>query len=102
MAAQMWMIPAQRAALHDDKARLLPRLGQVRCPVLLMEGAASPPVIGQILDTLEAGLSDVRREKIEGAGHMAPITHAEEVAAVLGDFLDAATQQGAGKRALSG
>ncbi|KPQ16581.1 MAG: putative hydrolases or acyltransferases (alpha/beta hydrolase superfamily) [Rhodobacteraceae bacterium HLUCCO18] len=102
MAAQMWMIPAQRTALHDDKARLLPRLGQVRCPVLLMEGAASPPVIGQILDTLEAGLSDVRREKIEGAGHMAPITHAEEVAAVLGDFLDAATQQGAGKRALSG
>jgi hypothetical protein len=27
MAGQMWMIPAQRASLHDDAANLLPRLG---------------------------------------------------------------------------
>ena len=27
MAAQMWMIPAQRAALHDDKARLFAEVG---------------------------------------------------------------------------
>jgi len=101
MAAQMWMIPAQRIALHEDSAALLPRLDQVRCPVLLMEGATSPPVIGQILDTLEAGLADVRRAKVEGAGHMAPISHAQEVAAVIGEFLDTATQ-GAGKRAFSG
>jgi pimeloyl-ACP methyl ester carboxylesterase len=100
MAAQMWMIPAQRTALHEDSAVLLPRLDQVRCPVLLMEGAASPPVIGQILDTLEAGLADVRREKIVGAGHMAPITHAEEVATVLGGFLDRAVKE-AGKRTFS-
>jgi lipase len=68
MAGQMWMIPAQRASLHDDAANLLPRLGGVACPVLLIEGALSPPVIGRILDRLEAGLGDVRRARILGAG----------------------------------
>jgi lipase len=100
MAGQMWMIPAQRAALHEDAAGLLPRLGDVICPVLLLEGGASPPVIGQILDGLQAGLRNVSRARIDGAGHMAPITHPGDVAEVVGPFLDAASQ-GAGKRAFS-
>jgi lipase len=100
MAAQMWMIPAQRASLHDDSAKLLPRLGQVACPVLLVEGALSPPVIGQILDRLEDGFQDVRRARIEGAGHMVPITHAEKVAGAIGPFLDAVAG-GSGRRAFS-
>jgi lipase len=87
MAGQMWIIGAQRAALHDDAARLLPRLGQVACPVLLLEGSTSPPVIGQILDTLEAGLAQAERAVIEGAGHMAPVTHSDTVAAALAEFL---------------
>ncbi|MGP1357584.1 alpha/beta fold hydrolase [Roseicyclus sp.] len=87
MASQMWIIGAQRAALHDDAARLLPRLGQVACPVLLMEGSTSPPVIGQILDMLEAGLPQAERAVIDGAGHMAPVTHPDAVAGALADFL---------------
>lgn len=89
MAAQMWMIPAQRAALHDDAARLIPRLGQVACPVLLMEGSRSPPVIGRILDRLEAGLPESRRTRIHGAGHMVPVTHPDDGAAAIGAFVDA-------------
>lgn len=100
MAGQMWMIPAQQGALHEDSARLLPRLDMVRCPVLLIEGSTSPPVIGQILDTLEAGLADVRRARIEGAGHMAPVTHADAVAGVIGAFLDG-VGEGAGQREAS-
>lgn len=87
MAERMWIIAAQQPALHEDAARLLPRLGEVRCPVLLLEGAASPPVIGQILDTLEAGLPRARREVIDGAGHMAPVTHPDDVAERIGRFL---------------
>jgi pimeloyl-ACP methyl ester carboxylesterase len=90
MAGRMWIIEAQRAALHDDAARLLPRLRQVACPVLLLEGDASPPVIGQILDRLEADLPDARRARVAGAGHMAPVTHPHAVAAALGAVLDAA------------
>jgi lipase len=100
LADQMWMIPAQRASLHEDSAFLLPRLGNVRCPVLLLQGAESPPVIGQILDGLDAGLGETRRASIEAAGHMAPITHARQVAAVVGAFLDNVEDE-TGKRALS-
>jgi pimeloyl-ACP methyl ester carboxylesterase len=88
MAERMWIIAAQQPALHEDAARLLPRLGEVRCPVSLLEGAASPPVIGQILGSLEAGLQKARREVIDGAGHMAPVTHAKVVAERIGRFLD--------------
>lgn len=87
MAGQMWMIPAQRAALHDDAARLIPRLGQVACPVLLLEGSRSPPVIGRILDRLEAGLPEVRRATVDAAGHMAPLTHPAETAEAVAAFL---------------
>lgn len=100
MADQMWMIPAQQGALHHDTARLLPRLDQVACPVLLMQGEASPPVIGKILDGLSAGLADVERATIPEAAHMAPITHAGQVAERLGTFLDTVSL-GSGKRAFS-
>lgn len=90
MADRMWIIAAQQPALHQDSAGILPRLGAVRCPVLLLEGGTSPPVIGQILDSLEAGLPQPTRAVIEGAGHMAPITHADAVAAEIGAFLDGA------------
>jgi pimeloyl-ACP methyl ester carboxylesterase len=86
MAERIGVIEAQRAALHDDAAGLLTRLGAVECPVLLLEGTASPPVIGAIQTRLAAGLRDARRAAIPGAGHMAPVTHAAEVAEALGGF----------------
>jgi pimeloyl-ACP methyl ester carboxylesterase len=88
MAGQMWIIGAQRASLHDDSARLLSRLPEIACRVLLMRGTASPPVIGRILDGLEDGLARVRRSVIHGAGHMGPITHPELFADELSAFLD--------------
>jgi lipase len=90
IAGQMWIIGAQRASLHHDAAQLLPRLAQVDCPVLLIEGSTSPPVIGQILARLEAGLPRSERMAIEGAGHMAPVTHSAETAGAIADFLDRA------------
>ena len=65
-----------------------------------MQGEASPPVIGAILDGLSAGLADVERATIPEAGHMAPITHAGPVAKRIGAFLDSVSQ-GSGKRAFS-
>ena len=84
----IWVIPAGRRALWEDSARLLPRLGQVGCPVLLMQGGASPEVIGDILSALARGLPQARRVRIPGAQHMGPITHADDFAAAIGDFLD--------------
>jgi pimeloyl-ACP methyl ester carboxylesterase len=90
MAGQMWIVGAQRASLHQDAARLLPRLSEVSCRVLLMRGSQSPPVIQRILDGLEDGLPKARRAVIHGAGHMGPVTHADLVAGELSDFLQTA------------
>ncbi|AHM04314.1 Hydrolase, alpha/beta fold protein family [Roseibacterium elongatum DSM 19469] len=83
MADRIWVIAASDPALSLDRAALLPRLDRVRCPVLLIEGSASPPVIGEIQAALAAGLPDARRVGIEGAGHMLPITHPDRVAAEI-------------------
>jgi pimeloyl-ACP methyl ester carboxylesterase len=88
MADRMWIEPASGPALVHDRAQLLPRLGQVRCPVLLIEGAGSPPVIADIQAALAKALPDATRTVIDGAGHMLPITHPQQTAAAIRDFLD--------------
>lgn len=84
---RIWLEQAQAPTLEEDRANLLPRLGRVDVPVLLIEGAKSPPVIAEIMTRLEADLADTSRVVIAGAGHMAPITHAGEVARAIKTFL---------------
>ena len=86
-AARMPLIAAQQRVLFEDSQYLLSRLGTCTMPVLLLEGAESPPVIGEILDRLQTDLLRVRREVIEGAGHMAPISHPEAVARAIASQL---------------
>jgi pimeloyl-ACP methyl ester carboxylesterase len=89
MIDRVWVVPESTAALHGDRARLIPRLGQIACPVLLIEGAQSPPVIAEIQTALAAAIPQSRRAVIEGAGHMVPITHPMQVAGQIDAFLDA-------------
>lgn len=65
-------------------------LEAVRAPSLLIAGADSPAVVGEIFDTLAARLPDARRATVPGAGHMAPVTHPAEVSALVADNLDRA------------
>lgn len=89
LTAQIHIIPAQDAALFHDNAGLLApgRLESLRAPVLLLEGGASPAIIGAISEALARRLPNARRQVIEGAGHMLPITHPDAVAAVAAPFL---------------
>ena len=77
------LIPAADADLNADREGLLPRLAALGMPVDLIGGAESPPVTGAILDALAEKLPDARRAAVDGAGHMAPITHPAEVARLL-------------------
>jgi lipase len=88
MIDRIWVVRDSMPALNDDRARLLPRLGQITCPVLLIEGATSPPVIAEIQTALGNAVSQHRRTVIAGAGHMVPITHPGPVAAAIAGFLD--------------
>lgn len=89
MIDRIWVIPASAPALEEDSSLLLPRLGQLTCPVLLIEGETSPPVIAEIQSALASAIPQARSAVIPGAGHMAPITHPAEVAGAIAAFLDA-------------
>jgi lipase len=88
MTARINLIPAQLDVMMQDAAGLLGhmRLESLGIPVLLMEGSQSPPVIGAIQAELARRLPRERRMVIEGAGHMAPMTHKAEVSAVIAGF----------------
>lgn len=74
--------------MTDSMGILAPgRLEALDRPVLLVEGAESPPVIAAIHDHLSARLPDVRRAAIPGAAHMIPMTHAPALARLVADFL---------------
>ncbi len=89
MTERIGLVPRQAPGIVDDRSGLLSPgvLEGIAAPVLLVEGATSPPVVGAILDALEARLPRVGRAVIEGAGHMAPITHADAVGARIAAHL---------------
>ena len=92
MTHRMGLVLGQNPVLLDDIAGLsLPgRIEGLACPVLLLEGADSPPVIGAIQRGLAARLPQARRVIVPGAGHMLPITHATAVAAEIRHLLETA------------
>jgi lipase len=83
------IIEAQGPALMQDTGGLLGfmRLEGLGVPVLLIEGAASPPVIGAIHAELSRRLPKARRLAVPGAGHMVPITHPQIVAGAIAAHL---------------
>lgn len=86
---RMRLIAASEAALVEDNGAVMARLHEIDVPVLLVEGGSSAPIVGAILDGIEAGLPHSQRAVIEGAGHMAPLTHPDEVSDVIGAFVAA-------------
>lgn len=83
--ARIPLVVAGSPATFDDRAETLApgRLEALDIPVLLLEGAASPPVIAAIQTALQARLPQAEREVIEGAGHMLPVTHPGAVATAI-------------------
>ena len=86
------LIPAGFPALDGDSAGLLGhgRLEALGLPVLLLEGAQSPAVIGAIQHELARRLPQARRLRVAGAAHMLPITHPAEVARAIAELMAAA------------
>lgn len=85
ITARIGLIAAQDPALIADAAGLLSfgRLESLGIPVLLAEGAESPPVIDAINAELARRLPQVQRAVVAGAGHMLPLTHAADCAALV-------------------
>lgn len=58
----------------------------IKCPVNLLHGSQSPVFSRAIIDKLMAVLSRVNEGEID-AGHMAPMSHNEQVATMINDFI---------------
>ncbi|MDB4164653.1 alpha/beta hydrolase, partial [bacterium] len=75
--------------LEEDSAGLLKNdmFARATMPALLIKGGASNQVAGFINEAIARRLPDATSASIEGAGHMAPLTHPEQVADVIRAFL---------------
>jgi pimeloyl-ACP methyl ester carboxylesterase len=81
------IVASEPATLDPETAPVrVADVARVACPVLLVAGADSPPVISAILDAIAARVP-ARRVTVPDAGHMVPITHPAEVSAAIRDFL---------------
>ncbi|MFV2001897.1 MAG: alpha/beta fold hydrolase, partial [Paracoccaceae bacterium] len=86
MTERIHLIPYVNAQLVEDRAGLLPRLGEITIPVLLIRGEKSPPVMAGICAALTQNISGARQVTIKGASHMGPITHPHETADEIARF----------------
>ena len=80
MVRAIHVVPDTHGFLYDDTAGLMPGLAGLEMPVLVMRGAAAHPAIVAVNDGLAARIPGARQAVVEGAGHMAPISHPAEVA----------------------
>lgn len=84
MTERIHLVAASAPGLGEDSAGILEpgRLDRVAAPVLLLRGAETEPVLPEIFRTLGSRLPAAREAVVPGAGHMAPLTHPAEVAAL--------------------
>lgn len=89
-ASQMTFIQETETCLLQDTAGLLQagRLEGIDCPVLLIRGQKSEPVIAAIHATLARRIPGAVDTVVDGAGHMVPITHPGHVARHIRALLD--------------
>ena len=83
MVRAIHVVPDTHAFLYDDAAGMLPLLEKLDMPTLAMRGEYAHPAIIATNDGLAARIPGASQSVIEGAGHMAPISHPAEVAAAI-------------------
>ncbi len=89
VVAQMPLIAAQNATLFEDGAGILEpgRIEAFHIPVLLLRGEKSPPITAIVNAELADRFPNATEVMVNGAGHMAPITHESDIAAQVKAFL---------------
>ncbi|WP_436397995.1 alpha/beta fold hydrolase [Roseobacter sp. S98] len=94
MSDRMYLVPGQSPAIFDDNAGLMRPgvLERASMPVLLMRGDQSPEITRHINAALARRLPAATLCTVAGAGHMAPLTHASEVARVVRSLIEVAEE----------
>jgi 3-oxoadipate enol-lactonase len=87
----------ERSATADDvpiEPPALDRLADVDAPVLVVDGDLDLEAIGLTADLLESRLPRAERVRLRGVAHLPALERAEEVAALVGDFLTGVERTG--------
>jgi pimeloyl-ACP methyl ester carboxylesterase len=92
MAARLAKVALDFHATLSEPARA-EDFRMLALPTLLLQGACSPLPTRRICELLARVLPESQLTTIEGAGHMAPLTHRERVNALIGAHLDANSGQ---------
>jgi len=89
LAAKIHLIQANQATVLEDRPRILAdrKIEALDVPALLLRGAESSAFVGPTHAAIARRLRGARDVAIEGAGHMAPITHPRAVADLVSGFL---------------
>lgn len=90
MVRGVHVVPNTHAYLHDDTAGLLApgALDACTIPTLILRGGTSHPAIAATNKGLAARIPGSVSLAVEGAGHMAPLSHAAQTAALVQALLD--------------
>ena len=88
LAAAMRAVKSEWYALFHEPT-LLSAFAAVHVPTLFLTGSKSKPPVLAIASLVTAVLPRVHIEKIEGVGHMAPVTHPDTVNPIIERFLEA-------------
>jgi pimeloyl-ACP methyl ester carboxylesterase len=78
--------PATYASWRPEN--LEPHLGSITCPVMIARGADSQVTTEEGAERLRKGLSRSRLIAVDNAGHFLPISHAWELAGLIGLMAD--------------
>jgi pimeloyl-ACP methyl ester carboxylesterase len=87
MTRAVHVVPDTHDFLFEDTANLMARLDHASMPAMLVRGATSPEIIAATNAEIARGLPNATEVAMDGAGHMAPISHPKDMAAVWSDFI---------------
>ncbi len=85
LTKRIHLIVAGAAPIEEDAAGITSaeRLSTLNIPVALIRGADTQPVIKAIHQVLAARITHATDHEVAGAAHMVPLTHTDEVAAII-------------------
>lgn len=83
MTRGVHVVPGSQPFLFGDNANLVARLDRANMPTLLVRGEAADRIVEVTNAGLVRRMPNAREAVMAGAGHMAPITHPADMAALL-------------------
>ncbi len=91
VTAGMAKLRAEWPSAFEAGGATLEALSALAIPILLIAGGDTTAAAGGVIEILRGIWPEARHGEIAGAGHMAPVSHADPVNPIIENFLETAT-----------